>query len=305
MRFEAPHPIPYQGSKRLLAPAILSFAPPHRFKRLIEPFAGSAAVTLAAAQRNLFAEYVIADVLRPLTDIWRAILNEPHKLSAAYRELWEAQMKGDPAERFNEIRREFNRDHNPAKLLFLLARCVKNAVRFSTTGQFNQSADKRRMGTSPVTMAKEIHAAHRLLKGRCEVICGDFREVLRAASERDLVYMDPPYQGTSEGRDRRYFRGVERSSIVKLLEDLNAREIEYLLSYDGHCGGRSYGPPLPAHLNARQVLLEVGRSSQATLNGKAEVTVESVYVSSGLGDRVHPTGPVSLKRFAAQTALFP
>ena len=43
-----PHPIPYQGSKRGIAEAILAYFPQH-VTRLIEPFAGSAAVTLAAA----------------------------------------------------------------------------------------------------------------------------------------------------------------------------------------------------------------------------------------------------------------
>lgn len=304
MRFEAPHPIPYQGSKRLLAPAILSFVPAGRFNRLVEPFAGSAAITLAAAQKKLFREYVIADVLKPLADIWRAILNDPSGLSLEYGELWESQLRGDPIDRFNEIRAEFNRKQHPAKLLFLLARCVKNAVRFSSSGQFNQSADKRRRGTHPVTMAREIHAAHKLLSGRCEVVCGDFRDVLRKATGSDLVYMDPPYQGTSEGRDSRYVKGVERSSMVKLLENLNSRRVEYLLSYDGQCGGKTYGEPLPAHLKAHRILLEVGRSSQATLNGKTDVTVESVYVSPGLADRTQPTHPVSLKRFSPQAALF-
>ena len=46
-----PHPIPYQGSKRRLAAAILAHAP--SCARLIEPFAGSAAISLAAAARGL------------------------------------------------------------------------------------------------------------------------------------------------------------------------------------------------------------------------------------------------------------
>ncbi len=304
MRFPVPHPIPYQGSKRLLAPVILSFVPAARFTRLVEPFAGSAAVTLAAAQKNLFSEYVIADVLRPLTELWRAILNDPANLCSAYRELWESQTEGEPIERFNRIRADFNRDHDPAKLLFLLARCVKNAVRFNPSGHFNQSADKRRRGTHPGTMAKEIYAAHKLLQGRCEVICADFREVLAAVRETDLVYMDPPYQGTSEGRDSRYVKGVERRSMVALLETLNARHVEYLLSYDGHCGGKTYGQPLPPHLNVHRFLLEVGRSSQATLNGKNDTTVESIYVSTGLIKATHSTRIMSVKQFSAQPVLF-
>ena len=38
-RWSVPHPIPYQGSKRGLAPIILAYFPSH-FRRLVEPFAG-------------------------------------------------------------------------------------------------------------------------------------------------------------------------------------------------------------------------------------------------------------------------
>lgn len=303
MRFESPHPIPYQGSKRLLAPAILSFIPRGRFTRLIEPFAGSAAITLGAAQKSLFERYQVADLLKPLTDIWEAILENPNKLSSDYRKLWNSQIKGDPTKRFNTIRAEFNEKHDPAKLLFLLARCVKNAVRFSSTGQFNQSPDKRRQGMHPVTMDEEIQAAHCLLKNKCEVVCGDFRHVLKDAKSTDLVYMDPPYQGVSETRDRRYIKGVRREEMIALLQELNNRRVEYILSYDGQCGDKTYGEPLPGHLDAHRVLLEVGRSSQATLNGRDHLTVESVYLSSGLYDATTPTN-LPLKSFSPQTALF-
>jgi DNA adenine methylase len=302
MRFKTPHPIPYQGSKRILAPAILSFVPASRFERLIEPFAGSAAVTLAAAQERLFQKYVIGDLLKPLTDIWLEVLTQPSKLSGAYSELWRSQAR-DPAKRFNEIRAEFNEDHDPAKLLFLLARCVKNAVRFSTTGQFNQSPDRRRRGVHPGTMAQEIHAANRLLKGKCKVVCADFREVVRSASRDDLVYMDPPYQGISDGRDRRYIKGVQRGEMITMLEDLNDRGVEYILSYDGYCGEKCYGEPLPARLGVHRILLEVGRSSQATLNGRDHVTGESIYLSPGLSSPAVPNH-ASLSAFRPQIALF-
>jgi DNA adenine methylase len=305
MRFASPHPIPYQGSKRRLAPAILSFVAPRRFNRLIEPFAGSAAITLAAAKANLCHEFVIADVLRPLTDIWTEILERPLLLSEGYRELWHSQFRGDAVERYNEIRADFNRTHNPAMLLFLLARCVKNAVRFNPSGHFNQSPDRRRTGTRPDAMEVEIVGAHRLLNGRCRVICGDFRTVLAEVQPEDIVYMDPPYQGTSEGRDSRYVQGVPRQSMIDLLTLLNDRGVEYILSYDGHCGTKTYGAPLPVHLNAQRVLLNVGRSSQATLSGISADTVESIYLSGGLAVPHVPDEAMLLENFAPQMRLLP
>ncbi|HBB31201.1 MAG TPA: hypothetical protein DDZ80_05770 [Cyanobacteria bacterium UBA8803] len=49
-----PHPIQYQGSKRNLASNILRFLP-NRVERLVEPFAGTAAVSIwQARQYNLW-----------------------------------------------------------------------------------------------------------------------------------------------------------------------------------------------------------------------------------------------------------
>ena len=261
MRYGVPHPIPYQGSKRQLAPVILSFIPRGKYRRLIEPFAGSAAVTLAVASQGFCSRYVISDFLPPLMQLWRSILMQPGSLSKRYRALWKSQ--GDnPQKKFNEIRAEFNGDHDPAKLLYLLARCVKNAVRFNPAGLFNQSPDNRRLGVNPDTEEQEIWGAHRLLCGRCEVVCGDFREALQHATEDDLVYLDPPYEGTSSGRDRRYIRGVERDVLIQTLDDLNRRSIQFLLSYDGRCGDKSYGDPLPSYLNIHRVHLDAGRSAK-------------------------------------------
>ncbi len=281
MRFGVPHPIPYQGSKRQLAPAILSFVRPGRFTRLIEPFAGSAAITIAAAAGNLCQQFLVADILAPLVELWQQVLREPEALAGRYRTIWRSQLR-NPRKRFDEVRDEFNRDHEPAKLLFLLARCVKNSVRFNPTGEFNQSPDNRRLGMKPETMEHEILGAHRLLAGRCEVLCADFRETLRLATPSDLVYLDPPYQGTSYGRDRRYFRGLERETLMETLNDLNERGVQFLLSYDGQCGDKTYGEPLPPWLGAKRVFLDAGRSSQGTLNGKNLKTLESLYMSAGL-----------------------
>lgn len=303
MRFDAPHPIPYQGSKRQLAAAILAFVPSGKYERLIEPFAGSAAITLAAAQRNLFSKHTIGDLLPPLAAIWQGILHSPQKLVEDYRNLWNSQLSS-PAQQFNKIREQFNRDHDPAKLLFLLARCVKNSVRFSRNGEFNQSPDNRRLGVRPGTLKKEIIAAHNLLSGRCEVLCGDFRQVLQRAARDDIVYMDPPYEGVSQGRDSRYVAGVPRSLLVSTLDELNRRGVQYLLSYDGVCGEKTYGEPLPASLELRRVLLDAGRSSQATLSGRKWKTVESLYLSAGLAEDRHLPEIVRRRVPMSQASLF-
>jgi len=60
-----PQPFPYQGSKRQLAREIVACLPPTT-KRLIEPFAGSAAVTLASAYLRRANRFWLNDAHEPL-----------------------------------------------------------------------------------------------------------------------------------------------------------------------------------------------------------------------------------------------
>lgn len=295
-----PHPIPYQGSKRLLAAAILSYVP-RSFVRLIEPFAGSAAVSLAAAKNRFVEDFHINDSLDPLIDIWRFILHDPESLAEKYNELWHEQL-GQSEEHYYKVRAAFNQDRDPVKLLYLLARCVKNAVRFNRNGDFNQSPDRRRKGTQPARMRTQIMAAHHLLTGRTELSSNDYREVLKSVTRKDLVYMDPPYQGTSLGPDRRYFQSLALEPFLDELEELNRRGVAFLLSFDGRCGSVEYGHALPPELRLQKVEIEVGRSAQATLNGRSLMTVESLYLSPALAPA--RTTSVTIRPERRQLTLF-
>ncbi len=290
-------PIPYQGSKRALAPRICSLFP-KRIETLYEPFAGSAAVTLFAASHELANNFVIGDIYPPLVDLWALIIDNPSELSERYSEVWHGQFAS--VTHFNDKRTEFNESRDPVLLLYLIARCVKNAVRFNRHGNFTQSADKRRTGMKPDRMTRTAYAVSRLLKGRTSLFCGDFRDCSRDVGVNDLVYMDPPYQGTTYGSDKRYAVGLERERLIDALHDFDARHVPYILSYDGQMGEKTYGEPLPDTIDADHLAIHAGRSSQATISGRNDETVESLYVSRSLN-----AGAVNIyKPRALQETLF-
>ena len=280
-RSHLPHPIPYQGSKRLLATLILSVLDTRTFRRFYEPFAGSAAMTLAASHAHIADEYVIGDILSPLIDIWNSIIATPYELANVYEHIWYQQLEQD-TNYYNRIREQYNTSSQSALLLYLLARCVKNAPRFNRQGEFNQSHDKRRLGMHPNKMRQELLEASVLLHRCTRTRCGDFTMTLADATPEDIVYLDPPYEGTSTGSDRRYYQSLERTRLIEVLTDLNERHIPFLLSYDGRCGEKTYGEALPVSLNMTRMELHAGRSSQSTLNGGSDVTVESLYISKGV-----------------------
>ena len=285
-----PHIVQYQGSKRILAPQILRFIPSN-FNRLVEPFAGMAAITIAVAKQNRADNYLVNDLNSPLVEILKSAIETPNELITQYNKVWNEQFSypSGSVGHYYKVREDFNKgQQTPANMLYLLARCVKGSVRYGNNGQFNQSPDKRRNGTSPQTLKANVMAISYYLKGKTSFRSRDYREVLEEAREGDVVYMDPPYQGVSNVRDSRYYSGIEFYDFVEAVDDLNRRGIDFLISYDGKCGDKQYGVDLPEELGLQKVLLNAGLSSQSMLLGKKEITYEALYVSKGLQQRFVP-----------------
>lgn len=290
MNGTTPHIVQYQGSKRNLAPQILQYIP-RKFDRLIEPFAGMAAITIAVSKQQRAEHYLLNDLNEPLVNVLREAITNPQQLIEDYTRVWREQLtyQGGSVEHFYKVRDDFNNGNQcAANMLYLLARCVKGSVRYSNSGQFNQSPDKRRMGTNPKNLARNVFMISGFLKDKTDFSSVDYREVTRNARPGDVIYMDPPYQGVCSSRDSRYFSGINFDDFIECIEDLNRRGIDFIISYDGTCGDKQYGVDLPEELGLRKIMLNAGLSSQSLLLGKRETTVEALYLSYNLRETMVP-----------------
>lgn len=278
-----PHLVQYQGSKRNIAAEIIQFFP-NRISRLIEPFCGTAAISILAAQQQKADKFILNDINKPLIDLLELCVNAPEKLFKLYENIWNGQFESgsNHINYFYKMRDKFNQENDPALMLFMLARIVKGSVRYNSNGELNQSCDKRRYGTKPQQMKKNAFGISALLYGKTEFFSKDYKEIICFAQQGDLVYMDPPYQGTCNKKDNRYYQGINFNEFVMVLQSLNDRNIDYIVSYDGMTGDKKHGKNLPEYLNLTHILIDSGQSSQATLLGKKEITYESLYLSKNL-----------------------
>lgn len=296
-----PHPIQYQGSKRNLAPRILNFIPDNIY-RLVEPFAGTGALSIASASKNKAKKYLLNDLNKSLIKLLELIVNKPNEIISFYTKLWNEQ-HNDSIEHYYQVRKSFNRTNDPRLFLYLLSRCVKGSVRYNNEGFFNQSPDKRRKGANPENMARNIKGVSFLLKGKTIFKSLDYKKILNNCNENDLVYMDPPYQGVCNNKDARYFSGIDHNEFIQELNILNKRNIDYIISYDGKCGNIKYGDSFPSYLNLYHIELSAGRSSQATLLGRDFITIESLYLSPSLVKKID-IKKIEVKENIKQLSLF-
>ena len=281
-----PHLVQYQGSKRSLAPVIASYYP-SKFRRFIEPFSGTGAMSIYTAFCALCNQYILNDINGQIINMLETCIEKPKELVVDYAKIWEGQfdIKENSVDYYYKMRKLFNENKdtpNAALTLFIFARVAKGAVRYNQSGEMNQICDKRRCGTKPETVLKNAKAISKLLNGKTTFYSTDYRDVLTMAEPGDLVYMDPPYQGVSKGLSSRYVQSIDFDSFVKSLDDLNQRNIDFIISYDGQNDDRKFGQDLPEYLELQHVLINAGRSAQGNLNGKSITTYESLYISRNI-----------------------
>jgi DNA adenine methylase len=244
-----------------------------------------AAITIAVAAEGRAMQYFVNDLNPQIVELLKCAVQAPERLIERYSYIWSEQFSypSGHIEHFYHIRSRYNSgEHFPEVMLYLLARCVKGAVRYGRDGKFNQSPDKRRHGTNPKNIASNVRQISGLLKDRITFSAMDYKDIIAEARPGDIVYMDPPYQGVSNTRDNRYLAGVEFDEFARSIEILNRRNVDYIISYDGTCGDKSYGKDLPDYLNCAKIMLNAGLSSQSTLLGRRNMTYEALYLSKGL-----------------------
>jgi len=176
----------------------------------------------------------------------------------------------------------FNAGGDRIELLYLLCRCVKNAVRFNARdihGIGRPNAVSACVPTNAVTRWR-VHL--RCSKAHRNAV----RAIGRGAARRDAERFHlsrSTYHGTSTGRDRRYADGLPRETLIDGLHALNARRLRYAFPMTSS-GERSYGPPY-RRTQTYAASAACGAVEPGDAQRAAEETVEALYLTPGLAEQ--------------------
>ncbi len=260
--------IKWTGSKRSQAKKITSLFPD--FERYFEPFLGGGSVLIKSNAKTA----ICGDICKPLIDFWNVIKNNPSKMIEEYELRWnKLQDKGYMT--YYDIRDKFNENQNPYDLLFLTRTCVNGLIRFNRKGKFNTSFHNTRKGINPQTL-KEIIFKWSDLVQNYKFVHGDYTDVTKTITSKDFVYLDPPYLNTSG----MYYGKITHADFIDYLEELNSKNIKFILSFDGERGLVKFNDDLPKNLFKRNLLIESGNSPfKKVIHKQVEIVKESLHIN--------------------------
>ncbi|ERL65763.1 EcoRVM [Schleiferilactobacillus shenzhenensis LY-73] len=194
-------PIKIQGIKTKLVPFIAASLSWDGNGVWYEPFMGSGVVGFnIAPKRAIFSDnnpYIIQfyqDLQRG--DLDAAVVRD--FLTAEGAKL--CQTPADARSYYYRVRERFNQSHSSLDFLFLQRSNFNGMIRFGPNG-YNVPFGRKPARFSPALITKIVHqvawAQQQIQSHDWQFRVADWQDVLATVSDRDFVYLDPPYAGRS------------------------------------------------------------------------------------------------------------
>ncbi|MFP8620401.1 DNA adenine methylase [Klebsiella grimontii] len=181
--------------------------------RLVEPFAGSCAVMMATE----YPHYLVADINPDLINLYKHIAFESEKFISNAKGFFSGT---NSAESYYNIRQGFNHSAETTDFwkavffLYLNRHGYRGLCRYNLSGHFNVPYGNYK---NPYFPENEIRAFAEKSQ-RATFICASYDETLALLQAGDVVYCDPPYDGTFSGYHTAGFTEDDQYHLASILE---------------------------------------------------------------------------------------
>lgn len=179
--------------------------------RLVEPFAGSCAVMM----KTDYPSYLVADINPDLINMYQQIKDDVLGFIEQAKHLFNTFNSEDG---YYDSRDSFNHDCDPewraALFLYLNRHGYRGVCRYNKRGIFNVPYGNYKR---PYFPEAEISAFAEKAQ-RATFICAGYEETLAQLLPGDVVYCDPPYDGTFAGYHTAGFSEDDQYRLASILE---------------------------------------------------------------------------------------
>jgi len=137
--------------------------------------------------------------------------------------------KNNP-EGFYKLRKDFNLDGSPIKLLLLINNSINCLFRFNSKGEFNASYGHNKQKLTDKRCDRLVAFANSFNDRKVEMFTKDFRDFkFDEDGTNKLVYIDPPYL-ISSAQYNSNWKIKEEIALYDLIDDLNSKNYKIAMS---------------------------------------------------------------------------
>ncbi|GKJ44289.1 site-specific DNA-methyltransferase (adenine-specific) [Klebsiella variicola] len=201
----------WAGNKTAIMPELIKHLPAG--PRLVEPFAGSCAVMMATD----YPHYLVADINPDLINLYKKIALDCEAFISRAKNIF-AIANREVA--YYNIRHEFNHSSEitdfmkAVYFLYLNRHGYRGLCRYNMSGHFNVPYGNYK---NPYFPESEIRAFAEKAQ-LATFICASYDETLALLRAGDVVYCDPPYDGTFSGYHTAGFTEDDQYHLASILE---------------------------------------------------------------------------------------
>ncbi|EDH1073734.1 Dam family site-specific DNA-(adenine-N6)-methyltransferase [Salmonella enterica subsp. diarizonae] len=201
----------WAGNKTAIMPELIKHLPAG--SRLVEPFAGSCAVMMVTD----YPHYLVADINPDLINLYKKIALDCEAFISRAKNIF-AIANREVA--YYNIRHEFNHSSEitdfmkAVYFLYLNRHGYRGLCRYNQKGEYNNPYGHYK---KPYFPENEIRTFAEKAK-RATFICASFEETLSLLQAGDVVYCDPPYDGTFSGYHAAGFTEDDQYHLASILE---------------------------------------------------------------------------------------
>lgn len=204
----------------------------------VEPFVGGGAVFFHIAQNYpQIKHFYLFDINEDLVNCYNEVKGNVESLIRRLKRLQTQFLSVENSERrefYYRVRDAFNRDRDPAKLIFLNKTCFNGLYRVNKSNGFNVPFGDYK---KPKICDEENLLAVAQLLENAEIICSDFKEMEEhvTLNKRTFLYFDPPYRPlsatasfTSYSKDS--FSEDDQKALAQFCTQVTTKGAKFLLS---------------------------------------------------------------------------
>ena len=224
-------PLNYIGGKYRLLNQILPIFP-ESIDTFVDLFAGGLDVSLNTQANH----YICNDINFHIIDMYKSFQKASMNDILTYidKRIAEFNLSKENAKGYQQLRYEYNLKHNPFDLFLLICYGFNHQIRFNNSQEFNNPFGRNRS-------CFNLRIKENLIKFKCKTDNFIFKSYnfkqfdFSQINRDDLVYCDPPYLITTGPYNdgKRGFEGWTSNEdiyLFKILDDLNARSVKFVLS---------------------------------------------------------------------------